>query len=1037
MHRTYFGHVRTAGLYVLRSSAGSGKTHALAKHYLGLVLGAKGPDSYRQVLALTFTNKAAAEMRERVLHYLRLLAQQQYESAPVQDVLSHLLDLHRCGARTIAERAAACHGHMLHHWSDISISTIDAFMRRVVKPFVRDLRLAEDLAMSTDQKGLYTRAVERLLEKAGVDPQLTVVLADVCMQLVVDEGRWRPDRVLIGLSDQLDQEKAVVPLQLLSEVNAEFTLALGKKLRERTSGFRDQVRQLGKDALARMEQSGLQNEDLYNTSKGPVSYFRKLAKFDTEMPELSKTSREVLEEGRLGRKSGSDRNIMLANALAPEWLLLHQAAEEAARGELQGHVIRQAVLQQLMPSMALSALHQCTEEIKQEEGVSFFSDLTRRVAEIVQTEPVPFLYERLGERYRHFLVDEFQDTSVLQWLALLPLVENALGNGGSALLVGDPKQAIYRWRNGEVRQFVQLPELFGKAQLPMGAQRERVLLEAHRPMAPLKDNHRSAQCVVQFNNALFGHLGAMLPEALRGVYKDHAQHAVRTLKGLVHIETCTGTKAMATCTLEAVQEALADGYAPGGIAVLVRTKKVGAAVAQHLLLHGLRVASNEALLMKNDLLVVTVLHLLGAAHNGQDPAVALAAQGMVALKAYSESDASDPHTLVEQHLARHAWSPLLTLTETVARLAASLGTHPGSDAHLQELLDMAHKWSTHNGQGIAAFLDHWNTDGNNAAVPATADPEAVQVLTIHASKGLQFPVVIVPSTRMTAGGKANDLLWVDPREHIPELPAALVRETATLAKYPPTELEEEMQQRMLDDLDHLYVAFTRSEDRLYAFLPEEKRDDHWSRKLRAYVQQRVGNDAVYREGEREQTARKVAPATDPRSCAKPREVAPFEWRRNAVLRTRAPETWEPERPDPFRAWGNAVHATLARVSHAGDLERALRLSSEVQLLSPEERQVLRKTLAELLAKKELHPWFAPHLSVATEAGIIQEDGHVLRPDRVVWDGDRIRVLEIKTGAPRPEHLQQATRYRELVSGMGYANVEAHVLYVPDGSIVPA
>ncbi|MFT3884165.1 MAG: UvrD-helicase domain-containing protein [Flavobacteriales bacterium] len=767
---------------VLHSSAGAGKTHALVKHFLVLALSEEDPAAYTRILALTFTNKAAGELRERILHYLEGLSKDDALSGALQDVQGTVLRETGLTPTGLRQRASDVLTHMLHHWSQLAVSTIDAFTRRVVMPFARDLRLDHDLRMTTEEEHYRAKAVDLLLEEAGTDHALTALLVAACEQLLEEERSWRPDQPLLDLSKQLGREDALEHLAALRDIGHERFIAVQHRLRQRTAAFRERMQALGRRGLAAIANAGLTAQDLTYGKAGPAGFLRKLADFDTWV-DLNRNAVKALDTDKWASNSAKGATLDAVNSIAPVLRASIGGAVDALE-EMRTNALAAAVLRDLMPTAALQALEQRLDRLKGEEGVAFFSDLTRKVAAIVQEEPAPFLYERLGEKYRHFLIDEFQDTSMLQWHALLPLLENALSTGGSALLVGDAKQAIYRWRNGEVRQFIRLPGIFNKEKLSFGEERERTLLRAHVGIEPLAANHRSAHGVITTNNGLFAALREELPEDLRAVYHRHEQEHRRTDEGYVEL-TCFDTleagedvpRAELSWCERVVQDALEDGFRPGDIAVLTRSNQQGRSVAAHLIAKGYDVVSPDGLSLGSDGGANAVIAVLAWTLRPDDQRAAVAAQHVSVLTA--STDAVDPF---QEHATPHAWMrawarahPLVTarspLLPLVTRIMHALALDPATDAFAMGLLNEAHAFIRSNGDDAAAFLEHWQRTASRRSIPGTSGSGTIQVMTIHKSKGLQFPVVLVPFTNMSSRGPMKDSLWIESCAVAEDLPA--------------------------------------------------------------------------------------------------------------------------------------------------------------------------------------------------------------------------------------------------------------------------
>lgn len=1029
---------------VLRSSAGAGKTHALVKHYLTLCLRTDNATAYRQVLALTFTNKAASEMKERVLRYLEQLARRETAAAGLRDVMEHLCRETGETDEAIALRAAAVLKHMLHHWGEVAISTIDAFTRRVVRPFARDLRLDHELRMTTEQDWYRDQAVDDVIAEAGTNPAVTALLTEAAQQLLEDAKRWDPSEPLRRLGQELDQERAIGPLATMEALDAQAVIAISRKLRQRNEEFRALVRPIGAEALAVIEEAGLVVADLHQTKSGFHGFFSKLASFGESWLAPNSYVVAAMEKGTWASGKADARARVELDRIGPRLQAIYQRALEALDQGQGAYFLRRAVLHELPTAFTLRELLRCLEARKQEDGVVFFSDLTRRVAELVRDEPVPFIHERLGERYRHFLIDEFQDTSLLQWTTLLPLVHNALGYGGTALLVGDAKQAIYRWRNGEVRLFIELPRLFGSSHEAIDREREQALMDHDTPVAPLVTNYRSSATIIGFNNALFTALRESLPEDLQRVYAAHEQEAHNPQPGLVHLERQQGTgedgaETRRTFLLQCVDEALADGFAPGDLAILVRDGRTGREAAQWLTDAGHRVTSPDGLLLGGDPLVDAVIELLRVLHTDDPVAAARFVQHRARLSAaggdadpYAGMDRVDTLAIAKHWLQSNGITGIHTsMTELLGRLFSGMGIAAASDARALALLDEAHGFAIEHGPDLGGFLDHWDRRGHRRSLSPPADARAIQVMTIHKAKGLEFPVVILPNARMAPTRSHAVRLWVQPGDAIPELPHALVTGSALLRSAGLEEATTEEALSLLDHLNLLYVAFTRPAQRLYALVPEYKADAI-TKALLVHMDTQGGAEGMLRTGERTGPWKQSPSGTS--EVFSPHAGGPGTL--SLALRYEAPEDWDPADPDPLRRVGNAVHAVLSRVACADELPAAIAAMRGSGMLTTEEAEALSMQIARVIASSALEPWFAPGLQVRTEATIITADGRALRPDRVVFQDHRARVLDIKTGMPRQEHEEQVRGYMRLLRDLGHADVEGALLYVRTGQLVP-
>jgi len=1022
----------------LQSSAGAGKTHTLVKHYLCLAMAAPGADGYRRILALTFTNKAAAEMRERVLKYLSGLGSGEPLDAQLADVHKALLAAHGRSEAAVREQAAAMRTHMLHHWSQLAITTIDAFTRRVVTPFARDLQLDAELRMTTEEEHYRARAVEELLAEAGRIPGITELLDAICDDLIDQERAWRPDRALNALADQLTKERALAPLERMRSIEPGTYLEERTRLRAEVRSYRDRLRKLGADALEAVRNAGVLPEHLAGGANGVHALLRKLSRGEV-ITTLNSHAARALERNAWASGKGAAHAAAI-DGLAPRLQQVVQVVkDELEQGAMRRHALRSAMLRELLSSAALHLLDEQLEQVKRREGVTFFSDLTRKVAGVVERERAPFLFERIGERYEHFLIDEFQDTSMLQWRALLPLITNALGSTGSALLVGDAKQAIYRWRNGEVRQFVHLPALFGKEHMTFGAETELALERAHRPTPALDRNFRSARAIVETNNALFEALGQGASGAQQLAYSAVSQLPVREQEGMVHLHAYPpddaddeeALSAAAAFAGACVREALDDDAAPDDIAVLVRTKAQGRQVAAHLLAKNIDVLSPDGLSLEGDPGAATVMAVLRLLHRRTPAHKHIAGQLLIALGALGEEAGNgDPSTMamrwLEAHPEVHQRS---TLINRLHRIMRALGLEPARDAFLLTLLDKALAHTQEQGEDEAGFLEEWDRTIGGKSVAGSA-AGAVRIMTVHASKGLQFPVVVLPWADMRSNGR-RDPLWVDTSDISTAIPTALVRSSKDLEQLGLPEIAEE---RMLEDLDQLnliYVAFTRAETRLYAGIPGQGREN-LAAQIRQHFGLNPGDTCVLGTRSRFPAERKAKQSGGV-------ELQPTgangAW--SLAVRTRVASDGDPLDSEPHRRRGEIIHALLALVGTAADLPGALDRMAPAPGLDPAERAALQDQLGALLAAEHLRPFFGEGLTVLQETTLIDADGRLLRPDRVVRDANGTRVLDLKTGARDERHLEQVRTYAALLRELVDGPVSGHLLYLNEGIIVDA
>jgi ATP-dependent helicase/nuclease subunit A len=652
---------------IYSSSAGSGKTYQLTKEYLLLALGSDDPAYFKRILAITFTNDAAGEMKERIVGALRRFAYPEAAAKPdslLQEVATEL----GLSADEVRRRAAATFRLVLYHYADFAVSTIDSFVQRVVTAFTRELGLPATFEVELDTDSVLQTAVAALLDKVNRDPNsalLSQTLAEYALGQA-DEGKsWsRLPEELAGFGRALFNEtvqEAVTQLGLLSL--ADFR-RLDQEIRQRRAEIETAFTQTRELALAVLDEAGATEGDFFQGKRGIFGYVQKgIGLLGSDGGPNSYVQATLNDDKWYSGKIKTAADKQRVDAVKEPLRQLVATITQLRETYGPNYILLSAMQPYLFHASLLSELNKVVEQISRERNVVLISEFNRRIAGIVLTEPVPFIYERLGEKYQHLLIDEFQDTSVLQWNNLLPLVENTIATGNSSLAVGDAKQAIYRWRGGEMEQILRLHQrnteaLVQRTREPQMREllrgRYEALDQALEPKA-LQINYRSAREIINFNNAFFTQLSERHAdlELVRGIYDAHfgqevpagqstAQHghveiiftqkdapALRynTAAGAYTTEPLPGHLPEAllnydesTCylALQLIEQALIDGYQLADIAVLCRTRNASKILAKFLKERGYEIISADSLALEFAEVVNLIVSIFRVLHQPAD-----------------------------------------------------------------------------------------------------------------------------------------------------------------------------------------------------------------------------------------------------------------------------------------------------------------------------------------------------------------------------------------------------------------------------------
>jgi len=998
---------------VYRAAAGSGKTFTLVKEYLRLALGARELDGFKHILAITFTNKAAGEMKNRALQALAEFSgrTEGVRFVVMGELLQTELDL---TADELRDRSQQVLTAMLHRYQQVSIGTIDSFVARLARQFARELLLDQQFEIILDQEQLLNQSVSRLLARLGEDPLITELLVGFAQEQTEDDKSWDISKKLLEYAQLLlrDQMRAVLPL--LRKLDPLAFQEERTRLKAVKILLIQPIQQKAQLVLDRIDGLQITAADMAGGEKsGVYAQFKRLAQGDLV---LNKGIPSALEKNQwAASKVSKDIKVLLQaeadwlSSTSQSLLALHEVAEQRV-------ALIDAILDKQYAMATLALLQREYEAWMEENQSAPLNSLYFRIADLLADTHTPFIYERLGNRYRHFLIDEFQDTSVLQWQNMLPLVENGLSADHDSLLVGDAKQSIYRWRSGEAAQFVQMPLPYG------GGQRSAVLEDAYRPET-LKYNFRSYKAVIDFNNSYFEWLSAGTGGALQAFYVELAQLGGKP-GGLVQVELLPGVGAAnerraqrLEHIVSLVSKLVAQQVPFGEIAVLVRNNSLGSATAIALLEAGFPVISSDSLLLSQQPPIRLVMGMLQWLLDESDRVNAQAClQVLQQLSGQKFSPTAQLEAAVAElygPIPADRWR-MLPLTELVEQVLSFFQLLEQSNPFVLRLLDlMAEKSEKY--RSLAELLQWWFDKGQEASLHMPEKGNAIRVLTYHKSKGLEFGVVIVADADNRLNSLNQNESWIS-TELSPIGTALVATSKLQNAGEPFASLyAEEAEMTQIDYANMLYVAFTRAVGGLYILGSESlsKTSKHSFSKTWDLFLNSIGQQAAsfYSVG--------ALPAFD----------AP-EQRQNLVLKNHHWTDWR-ERialQNHFEggkdsgsalSLGRMTHELLSVLPHKDALETAIAGLVEAGQLSGADVDVLLPAVRELLQRPSIARWFEPGLDVRNEISILSTDGQQYRPDRLVLQGQKAHVLEFKTGAERPEHAQQLRNYLQLLQQMGF------------------
>nr|WP_299386505.1 UvrD-helicase domain-containing protein [Allomuricauda sp.] len=1028
---------------IFNASAGSGKTYSLTKEYLLLLLKHPSPNKFRQILAITFTNKAVDEMKSRILQSLFEFGKDK-DADQRGSMFKELSKELGISPSQLQLRSQDALKRILHNYSFFDISTIDKFNHRVIKTFARDLQLSQSFEVELDTDLLLNEAVGRLLERAGREADLTQALISFSLEKIDDDKSWDISHDLANIGKLLFQENHSDHLSKLQSKSIADFKSVQKNIASQINLLEQNVVNQASQVLDKIQSLGFAPEDFPRQTL--PNHFKKIIAGDFNVKTLyANKLKESLEAGKLLKASDTRDTTDLAEYLLGKYLhirtLLHQR-----------HYL-QNIYGNLVP---LSLLNEIAKEIKNIEldrDVIPISALNSLLSKEVKNQPVPFIYERMGEKYRHYFIDEFQDTSKVQWENLIPLIGNALESAnekneiGSLFLVGDVKQAIYRWRGGRAEQFL---NLINRKSRPFTITPQVFSLDT---------NWRSHKEIVQFNNQFFGSISAFLKNAdYRKLFEDGSRQQPNPKEGgyvrLSFLDQQTEDEDQAYCeeVLKIIGEAQSKQFGYADICILVREKKHGNLLANFLSNHQIPIVSSESLLLKANPVIDFLISLLYVI---DDPCNQ---EATYAVLLHLAKNKSDPHQFIGTHLDQIETLMLDTnglpleelrtqsVLSILERAIQQFGLADHAPAYLVFLLDEVLILEKREGPGIHAFLSYWEQKKDKLSIAAPEHINAVKIMTIHKSKGLEFPVVIFPF----ANGLINDRRkskksWV---------PADVAQETLGLSEFlidnkkemllyndvAAKVFMEEEEKTELDAINVLYVALTRAEKALFVISEMDSmistldQCKSYADLFQYYLQQKGGfspDQKNYIFGEFQENGSDGVQKMESISI-------PFAMGRHGAYKfgisTQSAYLWEDSRREAVEL-GNLIHHTLSIIKTREDVDPALKQLIASGQLNLDDSEYVAKKVLEVVGHPQLQSYFEKGYQILNEQEILLPNGKRLRPDRIAIKDSTVTILDYKTGKPSPSHKEQIMEYADALKSMDYIIGHIIIVYI-DREITP-
>lgn len=1034
----------TGNFLVYKSSAGSGKTYTLVREYLSIALGSSNSERYKNILAITFTNKAASEMKDRVTTYLKAFCNPENINGGEALMFDNLKKELNITDEQLKERAFKMLQSILHNYSDFNITTIDKFILKIIRSFSFDLQLPYNFEVELDSDSLLNQAIDNLLSEAGKERQLTSFLVNYIKQLAQDDESWNIQTSLLKVASAAMNEEALPHLNQIKNLNLNDFSRIKENIRKEINIYEQFIERTFNKGRDKLEQSGIFPDQLKGKTKSNIwAYFhKKINNIFFEERAANNYFKYIDNEDWCSKGFENSLPSKIQNELKNIFYEIEDYKEEK-RG---GYILKQSVQKNLFQLGLLNELEKKVYQIREEQNFIHISEFNKKVAEVVIKQPIPFIYERIGEKFKNYLIDEFQDTSILQWQNLLPLLENSLAYNNKNLIVGDAKQAIYRWRGGDVDQFSKLPENPHFKDNQVIQERIQTLIRQFNPMS-LEYNYRSKREIIEFNNLFFKELIEKLPDFFTPYYAEYKQKiGIDKTGGYAEIKVLSKldyTNLTLEYVLSSIQNCLKRGKRLNEIALLTRTNKELTLIAEFLTQKEIPVISNESLNLNQSNEVNFLVNLYACILDPKNIDAILQICKFLNPKksidyfAIFKSSQNAFETLnfiieSEYNLTLPSVSGI-SIYEAFEELISNFKIEK-SDPFIQTFLDLVKKQSTY--LSGTDFIEYWMDKKESLKIASPQKIEAVTLMTIHKSKGLEFPIVFLPFAN--ASPQRGSWLWLETSQEEIGIKSALTQNNKKLLSTSfSKQSEEEKLKAMLDELNVVYVALTRAADEIYISVEEVKdvKDikgvEHFFHQVLPKLNE--NKESVFSMGKPIKLCEVIQNETLHKAI-EPKKIIRSDWRKKIKMSFSAPSMWNvPENSEKIfpklnpKNFGNIIHTAFSRIQRSDNSEKVLQKMLEEGLIEEENITKISKTIKQTL---EIYPineiWNSGKHIIERE--IITKDGYSYRPDRIIQQSETTYLIDFKTGEEKKEDEKQILNYKNLLKQLKFKNINCFLLY---------
>ena len=1053
-------------LKILNASAGSGKTFNLVKEYIQLLLcDAKNTYRFSNIIAMTFTNKAALEMKSRIIQALDELSFPDKYKKKSEDYALIIGDSLGIDPEEVHIRAQIVLKNILHRYEDFHVMTIDKFNLKLIRSFSRDLNLPNDFEIILNENEVIERVVDTMMSQLGQADleKLTQLVFSYAKENIEEGEKWDFRKNLIQFASILQKENYFSIVEQLME--SDFSKEMLAQLKFEKKRIEDHFVGRCKAIFELYQNENINEKDLPGGSRtaNPIinlNTFKTIPSKVLFTPAFLTTCENEVPAKKVFPSNLRQELI----SLHTEWLTV-----------LTNFTSISLYIKNFYNMALLQFMAKQLDTVRKDEQLIRISEFNKLISELVKNEEAPFIYERLGTRFHHFLLDEFQDTSHLQWLNMVPLLHESISQENINLIVGDPKQSIYRFKNGVAEQFVELPSIYNPDKDLKIAERSAYFSKMGETIE-LKENWRSSPVIVNFNNQFFELLRNELDEDFKPFYNSVHQNPMSKKDGYIEIiskEIGENSNEIPQL-LEWINSCENDGFKRGDICILGNKNKECSSWAIALSENGYEVVSADSLLVDSSPAVqLTIAYLrrrlnplsenekrrFGEKYFRLFPENAYQNYKSYLIeninsttgKKYRKFD--DDRFLVDCFKSKvDYFTKYENIYDLIQKFYALIKFDELANPYLHHLADMAHEYDLTKGPDLKGFVEQYLVKGKKSAVQLPESENAIKIMSIHKSKGLEFPVVILPKMEFDLGINNKSKFLISTENRILYTPSGKESPIEEIKSF----TEQELGQIKTDSINKCYVAMTRPIERLY-INQEYKKASKFAELFHGVLTQidglkteiEIEGGFKLTLGEQKEIIRLSENDEAPHFI--PKNVTDRLWFPDISLQDQKDLTDQNSLSDAQR-FGNQLHLLLSIVNTITEIDiciNDLNKSGEIEIDFIER---LKIEIHEILTDNDYKELLVDCTDILSEQPIILDEFTTIRPDKIILKevGSEVKievkvdvgseveveniiyqkaiVLDYKTGLPNKKYANQVTEYALALKEIGYIEVEAYLFY---------